>query len=197
MIHWWWDTPAWQRFLVVGMSVSLFMFGMNTWVWSPLEHSIALLTRDIASLTQTNQEAIQSIASLKDVEREVALMREKLPPTLEQLSIRVEPQAFRRKIMDIGKRTGVSVRLWKPQEELVERERFNGVLNILVKVEGSFYGTVQFLDELLQLSWIQTVNPLILSRKPYASSGSLVTTDFTIKGLTSPQVQPPKDMLKM
>jgi hypothetical protein len=65
-----------------------------------------------------------------------------------------------------------------------------------VRVEGSFFGTVQFLDDLLQLSWIQTVNPLVIVRKQDAGNASLVTTDFTIKGVVSESFLQTKELLK-
>lgn len=196
MIHWWNEALTWQRLVIIGLAVALFVLGMQSWVWSPLEHSIAMLTHDITGLTQKNQQSIKSITSLKDVEREVALLREKLPPTFQQIPVGAEPPPVRREIVDIGKRTGVSVRLWKPNAKMVNSEQSEGSLDIIVRVEGSFYGTVQFLDELLQLPWVQTVNPLILIRKHDASSASLVTTDFTIKGIESRQFPQTKKLLK-
>jgi hypothetical protein len=62
-------------------------------------------------------------------------------------------------------------------------------LDIVVRVEGSFYGTVQFLNELLQLSWVQTVNPLVLVRKQETKNSSTVTTDFTIDVLAAGDIQ--------
>jgi Tfp pilus assembly protein PilO len=109
MIHWWNEIPTWQRFVFFGLAVALFVLGMHSWVWSSLDSSIAMLTHDIAGLTQKNQESIQNIALLKGVEQEVVLLREKLSPTLQQLSVGGEPLAFRREIVDIGKRTGVSI----------------------------------------------------------------------------------------
>ena len=196
MIQWWNETPIWQRLVIFGLAVALFVLGMHSWVWSSLESSLAMLTHDIAGLTQKNQESIQNIASLRDVERELSLLREKLPPIIQPQPVGDEPQAFRREIVDIGKRTGVSVRLWKPQEKLIDSDQSDISLDIIVRVEGSFYGTVQFLDELLQLSWIQTVNPLVLSRKQDAGNASLVTTDFTIKGVATKRFLQTKEMLK-
>lgn len=196
MIHWWNEAPTWQRFVIVGSAVALLVLGLQSWVWSPLDHSIAMLTHEIAGLTQKNQASIKSITSLKDVEREVSLLRERVPSKFLQLPVGADPPTVRREIVDIGKRTGVFVRLWKPQQKLVNGEQAEVSLDIIVRVEGSFYGTVQFLDELLQLPWVQTVNPLVLIRKPDISSAFLVMTDFTINGLEFHQFQQTKKLLK-
>lgn len=196
MIRWWHQTPIWQRFVIFGVAMVLFVLGMHTWVWSELDSSIVRLDQDIAGLTQKNQESIKSIALLSDIEQEVRILREKLSPRIQHLPVRVAPQAFRRDVVDIGKRTGVAVRLWKPKKSLMKVDQSDVSLNIVVRVEGSFYGTVQFLNDLLQLSWIQTVNPLVLVRKQETSSSSTVTTDFTIDVLAARDIQQAKEKLE-
>lgn len=196
MRKWWEETPRWQGFLIFGLTVLLFVLGIYSWIWSPLERSIIMVTQDIASLTKENQEQIKSLVVLKSVKQDVLILRENLSSTLQHFPVGFEPQDFRKEIMNIGKRTGVSIRLWKPEEQSRDGEMSDSSLYIAVRVEGGFFPTVQFLDELLQLSWIQTVDPLILSRKRDTGSVSLVTTDFTIKGIASPQFLKIKKLLK-
>jgi Tfp pilus assembly protein PilO len=196
MTQWWEITPMWHRMVFFGLGVVLLVMGMQTWVWSSLDNAIAILTQDIASLTKRNQEALKNIESLKGVEGEVPGLREKLFSRLQHITVGGEPQDFRREMMDIGKRTGVSVRLWSPQTKMNDDKPSEASLDINVRVEGSFFGTVQFLDELLQLSWIQTVNPLVLVRKQDSDDASLVITEFTIKMAATHRFQQAKDMLK-
>ncbi len=189
MKTWWQHTPIWQRLVLLGLAMVLWVLGMHTWVWSPLDQGIERLTVDIAGLNQKNQLSLKRIASLKHVEQEVALLREKLSPHIQQLPIKVAPRSFRRDIVHIGKRTGVVLRLWKPKKSLMAIEHSEAALDIVVKVEGSFHGTAQFLDELLQVSWIQAVNPLVLTRKLETVDASIITTDFTIHVLTARDIQ--------
>ena len=196
MIRWWHQTPIWQRFMIFGLAMVLFVLGMHTWVWSSLDSSIARLDQDIVHLTQKNLDAIKSIALLRVVEQEVAILREKLSPRIQHLPVRVEPQVFRKDVVDIGKRTGVVVRLWKPKKSLMKSDQSDIPLDIVVRVEGRFYSTVQFLNELLQLSWIQTVNPLVLVRKQGTSNSPTVTTDFTIEVFAARDIQQVKEKLE-
>lgn len=196
MIRWWNQTPTWQRLMIFGIIMVLFVLGMHTWVWSALDSSIVRLDQDIASLTQNNQNAIKSIALLRGVEQEVAILREKLSPRIQHLPVRVEPQAFRKAIVNIGQRTGVAVRLWKPKKSLMKDDQSEAPLDIVVRVEGSFFSTVQFLDELLELSWIQTLNPLVLVRKQGTSNSLTVTTDFTIGVFGARDIQQVKEKLE-
>jgi Tfp pilus assembly protein PilO len=130
------------------------------------------------------------------VEQEVEILRQKLSTGVQHLPVRVAPQAFRRQVVDIGKRTGVAVRLWKPKKSLMKVDESDIPLDIVVRVEGSFYATVQFLNEILELSWIQTVNSLVLGRKQETSNSSMVTTDFTIDVLAGRDIQQAKEKLE-
>ena len=185
MIQRWNESPIWQRFVILGLAAALLVLGINSGGWNSLDQSMARITQDVADLNQKNQESIQSIVLLKGMEQELSLLRKKLATIPQHAPVGVEPQAFRREIMNIGKQMGVSVRLWKPQKRLIENETSDTSLDIIVRVEGSFYSTVQFLDGLLELSWVQTVDPLVLIRKQDVNNSSLVTTDFTIKGVAS------------
>ncbi len=179
------EIPLWQRFMLFSLGVVLFVWAMHIWVWSPLDSSIATLTQEIEELTHKNHESIQNMALLPEVEQEVITLRAKLLLRHQQLPVKVEPQSFRRAVVSIGKQTGVAIRLWNPQKSVGNVQDSDASLDVAVKVEGSFYDTVQFMNDVLQLSWVETVNPLIFVRKHDDSKASIVTTEFTIKGLVS------------
>ena len=190
MKTWWLHISIWQRLIILGLTVALFGVGMHIWVWSSLDQSIERLYEDIAGVTRETQAAIQKIGTLKEVEGDLARLREKFAPHRQQFPVPVEPQSFRRDVVEIGKRAEVTVRLWNPKQSLMDAGEAESSLVILVRVEGSFPGTVQFLDEILQLSWIQAINPLVLARKPLPVNSSRIITDFTILGVSSKTVDP-------
>ena len=185
MKAWWLHTSSWQRLIILGLTVALFAVGMQVGVWSSLNQSIERLHEDIARVTRETQVAIQKIGMFKEVEGDLTSLREKFASHRQQFPASVEPQSFRRDVVEIGKRAEVTVRLWNPKQSLMEAGEAESSLDILVRVEGSFYGTVQFLDEILQLSWIQAINPLVLARKHLPANSSRVITDFTIHGVSS------------
>jgi Tfp pilus assembly protein PilO len=194
MMQWWHATPIRQRFVICGIAIALCVLGMYVWVWSSLDRSMVIVAHELDEMNQKNQKAVRSIAALGEVERKVLLLRQEISQTVPPLSGRVEPQAFRRAVANIGKRTGVTIRLWKSQKSLMDREQPHDSLDIIVRVEGSFPGTVQFLNTLLSLSWIQTVNPLVLSRKQGTDDAAMVTTDFTIRSVGYKNFQQIKEL---
>ena len=196
MISKWEQTTAWQRFVIFGVTMILFVVGIQTWVWDSLDQSISRLDQDIAELTQKNQESTKSIIVLQDAEQDVIALREKLALGFLPLPMSIGPNAFRKDVVNIAKRTRVVVHLWNPQQTFANAEELDSSLDIVVSVEGRFYDTVQFIDDVLKLSWVQTVNPMNLSRKQDGSDASLVKTDFTIKGVVSKEVEKTDDLLK-
>lgn len=196
MIQGLYETPIWQRVVLFGLVMVLFLWGMQTWVWDSLDRSAAALTQEIDGLARKNHESIRSLASLTEVEQDVIALREKFLLGYQESPARVEPQSFRRAVVNIGKRSGVSVRFWNPQKSLETIQDSDASLDIVVKVEGSFYDTVQFMNNVLQLSWVQTVNPLRIVRKQNISNASLVMTNFTLKCIVSRDNQERKKLLK-
>ena len=196
MILKWEQTAAWQRFVIYGVTMILFVVGIQTWVWDSLDHSISRLDQDIAELTQENQELTKSIVVLQNVEQDVMALRDKLALGFTPLPMSIGPNAFRKDVANIAKRTRVVVHLWNPQQTFANVQELDPVLDIVVSVEGRFYDTVQFIDDVLKLSWVQTINPMKLARKQKGSDASLVKTDFTIKGVVSKEIQQIDDLLK-
>ena len=196
MIPEWNQTTAWQRFVIFGLLMILFVVGIQTWVWNSLDQSIITLDKDIAELTQKSQESRKSIVVLQNVEHDVLALREKIALGFIPLPMSIGPNAYRKDVVNIAKRTRVVVHLWNPQQTFGNAQELDPSLDIVVSVEGRFYDTVQFINDVLKLSWVQTVNPMKLARKQDGSDASLVKTDFTIKGVVSKEIQQTDDLLK-
>ena len=196
MDEWWHQTPIGQRLGLFGLVVLLYLLGMHTWSWKPLDQSIEVLQGEVARLQQDSQQSIQKLASFKKLEGEVTELREELLPRIQQFPANLEAQVLRRDVVKIGTRSGVTVRLWKPNSPLADTENSVTPLGITVRVEGGFHDTVQFLDDLLELSWVQGLEHMVLTRKKGSSHGSTVTTDFTIYGLTPRGLQHIKELLE-
>ncbi len=196
MISKWEQTTTWQRFVIFGVMMILFIGGMQAWVWDSLDYSISKLDQDITELTQKSQESRKSIVVLQNVEQDVVALRDKLTLGFTPLPMNIGPNAYRKDVVNIAKRTRVVVHLWNPQQTFANAQELDPSLDIVVSVEGRFYDTVQFINDLLKLSWVQTVNPMKLARKQDGSDASLVKTDFTIKGVVSKEIQQTDDLLK-
>ncbi len=197
MIQTWDQTTFWQRVVIFGLTMLAFVMGLQAWVWDSLDHSILQLNQDIVQLTQKNQKSTKRVAALHNVEQEVVSLREKLAPHFTPRPKSVEPNAFRRNVVNIAKRKNVVVHVWNPQQTFVNAQEAAPSFDVVVSVEGGFHDTVQFIHDVLNLSWVQTVNPMKLTRKQDESDdSSIVKTDLTIKGFVPKEIQQIDDLLK-
>ncbi len=183
MKTWWIQTPTWQRYMLIGLAMAVFVTLLYVWVWNPLQVSIANAHHEIAEVTKKTQVSLKDIAALRDTEQDVAILREKWDPLVQQVPTDTDPTLVRREVVNVAKRAGVVVRLWKPQHSSVNMnpEGSVGLPDIIVKVEGSFQNTTEFLHELLELSWIHTINPLVIERQHSTGLTTIVATDLTIR----------------
>lgn len=197
MNRWWPHMSIGQRWVLFGLAVVLYLLGMQTWFWGPLNQSIDLLRGEVALLKQDNQQSLQKLASFKKLEGEVIELREELLPLIQQLPAKLEAKAFRKDVVTIGTRNGVTVRLWKPNEQLVETDHAEAPLVITVRVEGAFYDTLQFLNDVLEVSWVQDLENMVMTRKLGESRRTIVTTDLTLYVLTPKHLQHIQELLQI
>ncbi len=153
-------------------------------MWRSMDQSIEMLQQDVARLDLESQGLIQKIGSLKGIESDVRTLRENLSSHVSQFPEHIESNSFRRNVVEIAKRRNVTVRLWKPEVPLRDLQHSQTSIPITVKVEGDFKGTLQFLDDLRQLSWVQSIPSLVVSREQGSEDSSFIITNIAIQGLT-------------
>ena len=197
MNRWWPHRSIGQRWTLLGLAVLLYLLGMQIWFWGPLNQSIDRLQGEVARLKHDNQQTVQKLASFKTLEGEVIELREELLPLLQHFPTKLEAKAFRKDVVTIGTRNGVTVRLWKPNEPLVETDPAEAPLVITVRVEGAFYDTLQFLNDVLEVSWVQDLENMVMTRKLGESRRTIVTTDLTLYGLTPKHLQEIQELLQI
>jgi Tfp pilus assembly protein PilO len=196
MIVWCKALSIWHRLSLLGIAMLVCLLGVHIAIWQPMGQSIEVLQQEVTRLDQESQGLTQKIGSLKSVERDITELRENLSSRVQQFPEYVESKTFRRDVMDIAKRRSVTVRVWKPEAPLMGLQHSETSIPITVRVEGAFQGTVQFLDELRQLSWVQSMDSIVMTRKQGSEDSSLVITNIAIHGLTPLGIEHVQKLLK-
>ena len=98
--------------------------------------------------------------------------------------------------MEIAKRRSVTVRVWKPEGPLTDLQHSKSSIPITLRVEGNFQGTVQFLDDLRQLAWVERIPSMILAGSPENEHSSLIITNLVMHGLTPLGIEHVQQLLK-
>lgn len=172
------------------------LLGFHLMLWRGMNHSLEELQQEVALLGQEGEELIQKTALLKAIEMDIKALRENLAARVQRFPEHIESKVFRRDVMEIAKRRGVTVQMWKPEDSLTGIQDSEASIPIAVKIEGNFQGTVQFLDDLRQLAWVERIPSIVMSRRPGNEDSSLVITNLVIHGLTTLGIQHVQQLLE-
>ena len=192
----WKSLTIWHRFgLLVGV-ILICLLGLHLIMWQSMNRSLEELRQEVAILDQEGQGLIQKAASLKSIESDINVLREKLAARVQKFPEYVESKVFRRDVMEIAKRRSVTVLVWKPRGPLAGPQHSEDSIPITVRVEGSFQGTVQFLDDLRQLAWVESIPSIILAGRPENEDSSLVITNLVMQGFSPLGIEHVHQLLK-
>lgn len=172
------------------------VLGLHMVIWRPIDHSIEVLQQEVDRLDQESQGLIQQIGSLKVLERDISALREILSSQVQQFPKDIRSETFRMDVVDIAKKRNVMVRMWKPEVPLRGLQNTETSIPITIKVEGNFSSSVQFLDELRDLLWVQSIASIVMAKKQGSEESSLVVTSIAIHGLTPLSIEHVQKLLK-
>lgn len=196
MIVRWTALSIWHRLGLSGIVMLVCLLGLHIVIWHEMDQSIEMLQQEVARLDQESQGLIPKLGSLKAIEKDITELRENLSSRVQQFPEHIESKTFRRDVVEIAKRRSVTVRVWKPEVPLMGLQHSETSIPITVRIEGDFQGTVQFLDELRQLSWIQSIGSIGMARRQGIEDSSLIITNIAIHGLTPLGIEHVQKLLK-
>ncbi|GJL67782.1 MAG: hypothetical protein NPIRA06_04170 [Nitrospirales bacterium] len=196
MMAQWKALSIWHRFgFLVGVML-LCLLGIHLFKWQQMSHSLEELQREVAHLDQEGHGLLQKTDSLKAIERDINVLREILAARIQQLPEYIESKVFRRDVMGIAKRRSVTVRVWKPEGPLTGIQGAEGSIQIAVRVEGDFEGTVHFLDDLRQLAWVESISSIVMAGRSENEDSSTLITNLVMHGLTPLGIEHVQQLLK-
>lgn len=196
MIARWTALSIWHRLGLSGIVMLVCLLSLHLIIWREMDQSIEMLQQEVARLDQEGQGLIPKLGSLKAIEKDITELRENLSSQVQQFPEHIEAKNFRRDVVEIAKRRSVIVRVWKPEVPLMGLQHSETSIPITVRIEGDFKGTVQFLDELSQLPWIQSIGSIGMARRQGIEDSSLIITNIAVYGLTSLGIEHVQKLLK-
>jgi Tfp pilus assembly protein PilO len=186
----------WHRLSLGGIMILVCLLSLHLVIWREMDQSIEMLQQEVARLDQEGQGLIPKLGSLKAIEKDITELRENLSSQVQQFPERIEAKNFRKDVVEIAKRRSVIVRVWKPEVPLMGLQHSETSIPITVRIQGDFQGTVQFLDELSQLPWIQRIGSIVMARRQGIEDSSLIITNIAVYGLTSSGIEHVQKLLK-
>lgn len=184
MTEWWKTVSMEYRVCLLVVGVLMFLSGMHGLMWHDMEILNEELEQEIARLDEAGEILIQNISFLQSVETDILELRKDLSFRVQQFPEHTDTKSFRRDVVKLAVQRDVTVRVWKPELPIKNLVNDEMAIPIAVRVEGEFKMTVQFLNDLRRLSWVQSIDSLILSIKGGSENAPLIITNVRIQGLT-------------
>jgi Tfp pilus assembly protein PilO len=184
MIQRWTVLSTRHRLAFFGLTMVMCLLGMYLVIWQEMDHSIEMLQQEVVHLDQERQGLLPKIRALQAMEREITELRDNLSSRVRQFPEKIDSKTFRRDVVTIAKRRSVTVRVWKPEGPLMGLQQAETTMPITLKIEGDFQATVQFLDELRQLSWVESIVSVVMASKQVGDDSAILLTHIAIHGVS-------------
>ena len=179
----WFQVTASRRWVFLGVGVLFCLIALHVFLWSPFLDDIDRLKADIQQLQQDYRAAHFKITALQDVDLRWLRIRQNLREKFQNLPGDVNPQNFRKEVVDLSKNLNVTMNSWKPNTMVLREDQIPNHLEIAIKVKGGFYQGVSFLRGLEQFPWVQSISSVKVLRMTMGNGETTISMDVKIQGI--------------
>jgi type IV pilus assembly protein PilO len=167
-----------QKLIALGLLVFIVIGG---WVWLiylPKSDQIATLNEQVANLN--NQIGINrtKVLRLAELKRENDQLQKQLAELKEQLPPEAEVEVFLKQVSELGIRTGLDIKLWKPAERKQSPEGLYTEIPVNVEVSGGYHALGAFFDKVSKLPRIINVSGIRMTNPKVDREKLLIQTSF-------------------
>jgi type IV pilus assembly protein PilO len=185
--------PAYQKALMGGILVVAVVALFFVFIAKPKLVEIDTLKDQIAQLNndiQINQAKARRLDELKrenaELAHQLAVLKEQLPPESEVASLL-------KQVSDLGIKTGLDFKLWKPSERRPGASGLYTEIPVDVEVAGGYHAVAAFFDRIGKLPRIVNVSGLKMTNPKADKSRLMIQTTFraTAFAAVDAAAQPP------
>lgn len=165
--------PGYQRAVVAAIPVIMLLAAFVWFVYMPKNAEIAAIEQQIAQINNDINVNQAKVRRLDDLKRENAELAKQLTLLKEQLPPESEVATLLKQISDLGIKTGLDFRLWKPSDRRPGSSGLYTEIPVDVEVAGGYHAVGAFLDRIGTLPRIVNVSGLKMAGAK-ADKGRLV-----------------------
>jgi type IV pilus assembly protein PilO len=185
--------PAYQKALMGGILVVAVVALFFVFIAKPKIDAIKTLEQQIAQLNndiQINQAKARRLDELKrenaELAHQLAVLKEQLPPESEIASLL-------KQVSDLGIKTGLDFKLWRPSERRPGASGLYTEIPVDVEVAGGYHAVAAFFDRIGKLPRIVNVSGLKMTNPKTDKSRLMIQTTFraTAFAAMAAAAQPP------
>lgn len=187
--------PPYQKALLVAIPVIALLAAFVRFVYIPTNAEIAALEQAIAQINNEisiNQAKARRLEELKreneELSRQLASLKEQLPPESEVATLL-------KQVSDLGIKTGLDFKLWKPGDRRPGSSGLYSEIPVDVEVAGGFHSVAAFFDRIGKLPRIVNVSGLKMANVKLEKDRLMIQTTFRATAFAAmPEgAEPPPD----
>jgi type IV pilus assembly protein PilO len=170
--------PGYQKALMVAILVIAVLGAFVWFVYIPKNAEIAVLEQKVAEINNqinVNQAKARRFDELKrentELERQLAVLKEQLPPESEVASLL-------KQVSDLGTKTGLDFKLWKPTDRRPAPSGLYTEIPVEVEVAGGYHAVAAFFERIGKLPRIVNVSGLKMSGAKVEKNRLMIQTTF-------------------
>lgn len=170
--------PGYQKALMAAILVIAVLGAFVWFVYIPKNAEIAALEQKIAEINNqinVNQAKARRFDELKrentELERQLAVLKEQLPPESEVASLL-------KQVSDLGTKTGLDFKLWKPTDRRPAPSGLYTEIPVEVEVAGGYHAVAAFFERIGKLPRIVNVSGLKMSGAKIEKNRLMIQTTF-------------------
>lgn len=154
---------------------------VGSWIWfiqQPKKEKITELEEQVAGLS--NQISINRTKAMRiaELKRENVLLQRRLTELKEQLPPAAEVAILLKQVSELGIRTGLDFKLWRPGRRTQNPEGLYTEIPVSVEVAGDYHALGAFFDKIARLSRIVNVSSIRMGSPKTVKDKVLVQTSF-------------------
>jgi len=185
--------PTYQKALMGGILVVAVVALFFVFIAKPKIDEIDTLKDQIAQLNneiQVNEAKARRLDELKrenaELARQLAVLKEQLPPESEVATLL-------KQVSDLGIKTGLDFKLWKPSDRRPGASGLYTEIPVEVEVAGGYHAVAAFFDRIGKLPRIVNVSSLKMSNPKTDKGRLMIQTTFRATAFATMDVaaQPP------
>ncbi len=170
--------PGYQKVVLTAIPIVALLAAFVWFVYIPKNAEIAALEQAIAQIN--NEIAVNQAKArrLEELKRENAELAKQLAQLKEQLPPESEVATLLKQVSDLGIKTGLDFKLWKPSDRRPGASGLYTEIPVEVEVAGNYHAVAAFFDRIGKLSRIVNVSGLKMANGKLDRDRLMIQTTF-------------------
>ena len=177
-----------------GALVAIVIIITGLWIWQvylPKSDEINGLEQEVANLNNQIGLNRTKVLRLADLKRENAQLQAQLADLKQQLPPEAEVEILLKQVSELGIRTGLDFKLWKPADRKQSPEGLYTEIPVNVEVAGGYHALGSFFDKVSKLPRIINVSNIRMGSPKMEREKVLIQTSFVATAFAAGETKPP------